>query len=558
MLDDAAPPLSRAQGPLRSSVGRQLIALGVRHQGALVAGSWFAAAFATVLYVWGLNPVVFPAQDEAVVRFAAALIRAHGHPFLTLPFPDPEDMAHPRSWLTQGATALPIYAPVTLYGYAQLLRLRTVGLLLIAALPAAAIAALVAGTANLLPPARRWLAVLTPLLGFASFYWLMRPWMNLSSVLACLCWAFFFLSLWVREYQPRWLALAMLSVGAAAAIRPDYAAFLLLSAALFLLASNPREWQKVLLWGFIAGVFAVVPNLILNKATTGHALRAVYQMALDRQYGADATHGLDSSPGRSPLAILEVLFMPMGLGPLPEFTREFKKYFISMGPAPLLLFGQLAMVPLLRDKSPISRIFYGLALLFVMFFVASRLHSDLFGGSEQVGFVHHSVPRYLAPVFLFGALPPILFLGRCRQRWALFLGAALAGAVAADSGYELYVKQTSSLGWVHGWVEKNTALLDCIAPEIPSNAVLYSARDDKVLWSRWAVAFFDDDAEASASSLSRGATAGVPVFVIEPRLGRPLKRIMLALKKRQLALVRLDAHNGVYRLDGQPAAPSVP
>jgi len=176
------------------------------------------------------------------------------------------------------------------------------------------------------PPvmARRWLGLpvariapllplLAPLLGYASLYWVLRPWMNLSSVLACLCWAFFFWTLWREDARLPWLLATTFSVGAAAAVRPDYAGFLLLSATLLILANHPGQWRLVALCIFGAGLAAVIPNLIMNRATTGHAFRAAYQIVLDRQYGADPSHGLDGSNGLSLFSVLKVLLAPMGL-----------------------------------------------------------------------------------------------------------------------------------------------------------------------------------------------------------------------------------------------------
>ncbi|HEY5375949.1 MAG TPA: hypothetical protein VIK01_19855, partial [Polyangiaceae bacterium] len=90
---------------------------------ALAFAVWFGLALATLLWMWGSNPLVFPSPDEAVVRYAAQVISEHGSPVLNVPFPDPEDMAHPRSWVTLGDKVVPTYAPVSLYLFGYLLRL---------------------------------------------------------------------------------------------------------------------------------------------------------------------------------------------------------------------------------------------------------------------------------------------------------------------------------------------------------------------------------------------------------------------------------------------------
>ena len=48
---------------------------------AVVGGVWFVLAFGLVLWMWGLNPLVFPSPDEAVVRYSAQLIGERGDPF---------------------------------------------------------------------------------------------------------------------------------------------------------------------------------------------------------------------------------------------------------------------------------------------------------------------------------------------------------------------------------------------------------------------------------------------------------------------------------------------
>jgi len=157
---------------------------------ALIAAVWLVAGVCVVLWVWGLRPIVFPAQDESVIRQAATLVRKTGSPFLRLPFLDPEDIAHPRNWVTVGEYAIPAYSPLSYYAYGHLMRLRDLGFFLIAALPGDSAAAFSLGVARLLPPTRRWFAIVAPLLGFPALYWLLRPWMNVSPLLSALCWWF--------------------------------------------------------------------------------------------------------------------------------------------------------------------------------------------------------------------------------------------------------------------------------------------------------------------------------------------------------------------------------
>jgi len=511
-----------------------------------IASVWFVAVLATQLWSWGLNPVTFPTPDESSVRFAAEIISEHGSPRLKLPFPDPEDLAHPRSWLSLGDTAVPVYAPVSFYAYGLLLHLHAVGLLLIAAFPASGTAAFAAGVAGSLPARRRWLGLLAPALGFGGLYWLLRPWMNLSPLLACLGWAFFFWVGWQNTSRQRWLVACLLAVSGAAAVRPDFAAFLLVAALLLTTAARPSQWRRILLLVTGAGAAALLANLVLNKLITGHAFRAAYQMALDRQYGAEDSHGL---PG---LNVLRTLLAPMGLPAPRSAASVFVKYWIKMGPAPLLLLGQLAIVPLLYDKPAVSRLLYSVAILWTAFFAFSRMHQELFGGAQAVGFVAHSVPRYLSPLYLFAALPPLLFLGKCRRRLPLFAGAIFAFALAAGGLYEIGAREPFSPSLVNRFVRKNNALLDVLAKEIPNDAIVYSTTMDKILWSRWQVGIIDA-ASDTATSINRAVGAGLPVFVFEPQIGRQFHLLAAPMSTLGLALVRVPAGHDLYRVQARAA-----
>ena len=288
-----------------------------------IAALWFGATLWVTLWIWGLEPLVFPATDEAINRQAAWLLRHTGKPYQMLPFADPEDMAHMRNWLTVGDRALPFFPPVTFYVYGGLSYLGKFGYFLIHAFPASGVAAFAAGVARLLPKGRRWLALCAPALGFPALYWLVRPWMNVSPMTACLCWGLFFWAHWRSRGTTRWLAASLFSVGAAISVRPDYAAHMMGAALVFSLAAAPEQWKKILAYTLAAGSCAVIANLILNTLITGHPLRAVYQLVLEDQ--------VDESRG-GPLGMLTTLVIPMGWPGLEMLRDFFKRYWLELGP----------------------------------------------------------------------------------------------------------------------------------------------------------------------------------------------------------------------------------
>jgi hypothetical protein len=512
----------------------------------LIGGVWFAVCLATVLWTYGLDPMVFVSSDEAVVRYAALLIQKGHGPFLSVPLPDPEDLLHPRSWITLGDHATPTYAPVSFYVAGWLTRLHGFGLVLIAALPASGVAAFAAGTARLLPARRRWLALLAPAAAFPALYWLLRPWMNISPLLTALCWTVFCWASWRETGKRGWLAAALFCLGYGAAVRPDYAAYLFVLILLFSLAASPGEWKLILGLVAAAGVLALSANLLLNRAITGHALKAAYQMSIDRTYGAEPEHTI---PG---LGMLRSLLLPMGIPSYQIGSEAFRKYWLTMGPIALVLVGQIALVPLLLKRSRQSAALLVAAIAIMAFFALSRMHDDLFGGAMSYGSVHHSVPRYLTPVYLLAALPPLLFLGQCRNQ-VLSIGTGVLVVALAVTGYaQLWHEPNSSFNFLHDFVQKKSAELERLASKIPANAAVYTAKEDKWLWSRVKVWIIEDPTE-SAQSIERGAQAKFELYVLEPSRTKQFKQLVAELAKRNISLAKVEARGGLYRvkLDGQ-------
>jgi hypothetical protein len=449
--------------------------------------------------------------------------------------------------VTVGDKAVPTYAPVMLYAYAPLLRMGNVGLVLLIALPSAAVLAFTLGCAQLLSVRRRWLSIFAPLLAFPALYWLMRPWANLSAVLICLCWAAFYWAFWRESGRLRWLVAAAASVAAAAAVRPDCAAFLLTDGLLLTVAAKPADWKKIALVFVVVGAGALGSNLILNKVLTGHAFRAAYQIALERDEGPSTSTGM---PG---LGILRVLLVPMGWPDPHVAWTAFLKYWFKMGPVAVLTLGQLAIISLMVPASRVSRALVLVAVLYAAFFAYTHFHNDVYGGQTPDAFPEHSVPRYLSPLYLFAAFPPLVFLSRCRRWFVFFPGVALCCVAVAAAGYEIGVREPTSFAAEQDTVRTGSSTLRALTREIPSDAMVYSARFDKILWSQWRLGSITTDAEPSAQSVSRAVAAGLNVYVFEQHWRPALRRqFVAALARRRLALGTVDARRSLFHVERQP------
>lgn len=516
------------------------------------AAAWFIATFAAMVWVWGIDTEALASPDEALNRLAAAVLSQQGRPFLKLPFVDPEDLAHPRHWVSVGDYAIPSYPPVAIYGYALLLRLGKLGLVLITALPAAAAGAFAAGLTKLLPRDRAWLALPAPLLAFPALYWLMRPWVNLSVLLTCVCWAVFFWAAWRRSGEARQLTCAMLSVGAAAAVRPDYAAYLLLVALILGIAASPTQWKRMLALVVAAGAGAVGLNLLLNWQITGKPLLAAYQIVAARDEGVDAT----ASPGGL-FRLLRQLLLQMELPTPAQALAYLARYWLEMGAIAALTLAQLALLAPLRKKSWPVRGLYLLALLVMLGFMLSHMDPKLNGANEREGLMHHSMPRYWSPLFLLAVVPPLAFLGACKRRAVFVGGAALWVAAAGFNAYELFAAERFSLLGLAEFQQESEENVAKLARSVPAHALVYSAGYDKILWARWRVATLGQP-RSTARSLARAWQAKQQVFVYEPSMrSRHYRRLNRVLLPLQLKLVKAR-QRGVYRLEREPPSAGEP
>jgi hypothetical protein len=502
----------------------------------LLALLWFGAALATVLWVWGLNPQTFQG-DEAVNRMAAARIHDVGRAIVDVPVDDPEDLLHMHEWTSIGRHAVPIYPPVTFYLYGWLLELGVFGQLLIAALPASGVAAFFFGLARLLPPSRRWLALPAPLLGMPAMYWLLRPWANVSLMLTCLCWGFCWWTLWRERRTMRYLAAALFAVGAAASVRPDFAAHLLTAAMLFSLAVAPRSYRAIIGLVLASGLCAVGANLLLNRLVSGTSFRPVYETMLDRDHAVDSAGSL---------AILLRLWFPIGVPSAAEMLEFIQKYWLSLGQLKWLLAAQLALIPLFFGIGWLARAFYALALLALLFMMISHVGATLFGASETTPLVQHSIPRYWTPLYLFAALPPLLLLGRARFRPAIAVGAVLACLLAWSSLDGIFRTQVTSFPGLREQTRNGSRLLDRLSEQIPPDAIVYSVSRHGTLWTRFKMGLILEN-DATAASMGRCVRAGLPVYIYSPHFSP--RKLAPALAKRRLKIITVDRRMSIFRVE---------
>lgn len=519
--------------------------LSVVQRPVVIGAVWFVISLAAILWVWGLQPNTFSSPDESVNRLAAQLVSESGRPFLNLPHEDDEDLVHPRFWVSMTDHAIPAYPPVSYFLFALALSIPMGAGIAMAALPASGLAVFAVGSARLLNQ-RPWLAWIAPLAGFPALYWLLRPWMNISLLLVFVCWSFYYWVRWRESREVPSLAASFLFVGAAAAVRPDFALFLLAAACLFSLAQDPRQWRRIGACAVVAVTGAVVVNLVLNAVTTGDPLLASYQIHADRQ---EEVQGQPSGP----LGSMYLLVLPWGLPGLREALGYIQKYWLEMGPIAILLVGQLTLLPLIARETPRKRVLWTLAGLTLLVFMVSRMSDSLYGANEQRALLRHSIPRYWSPVYLLAAIPPLVFLSRCRNDLLVGVMATMLVALAFTGARDVYSRQPESLTYLHDLRFRNEQSLDSLEATIPPGALLYTVTEDKTLSSRWSVALLRDPAP-TASSMSRGADLGLDVFVVQSGL-REETTVALgeALADLGYRLETIDDQRGIYRVTSAAA-----
>jgi hypothetical protein len=508
----------------------------------VIALAWFVVSFAGILWMWGgSDPHFFPSPDESVDRSAAELVAATGRPDLNRGAQDPEDLRHGRTWVSVDDKAIPAYPPLPYYVQAAIIKTPLVGAVGVPLLSALGVAAFVAGL-GALGRERRWAAALAPLVAFPAFYWMMRPWMNMATVLSFASISFFCWSHWRTTRSNRWLWAMIGMTAFTAALRPDYAPLVLAVGLLATLGSSPAgDVRRIVVCFVMAAGLAVGVNLLLNALTTGDPLKAAYEIWASRRPDA----GRSAGGVAALLSKVRALLTPEGRPSLALLRDQFSRYWLQMGPIALLAIGQLAIIPLLwRAKRPVVFSAAGVIAVAVLFMV-SRTSADAFGGSDTDAVLRHSVPRYWAPIYLMAAVPPLLLIMRSKDMRAWTGTAALCGVLALFGARELYKGQPESMVDIHNYEASWRGQIDDWRPWIPNDAVVYSGRLDKVLWSEWEIATFPQpfDADRLASSVARTVRGGRRAFIVEPQWD-PYERSALEMKlaAHGLTLAYVGAH----------------
>jgi hypothetical protein len=515
---------------------------------ALTCVVWFVLAFAAIVWSWaGHDPRYFPSPDEAMDRQAAGLVATQGEATMKLDTEDPEDLRFGRFWVSVGDEAIPAYPPVAYYMQGALLVPSFAGGLLVAALSALGIAAFAGGVARL--GARRpWIALLAPAAAFPGLYWLMRPWINMSTFLvfmscALFCWAF-----WRRSHARTWLFGAAAMAGMAAAVRPDYAPFVFSLCVIAGYADEiPGERRRVVLALAMAAALAVGLNLVLNAFTTGNPLTTAYEI-VDERRGSEIGGGL---PG--PLSKLGFLLLPYGVPSLEVVRGQFDRYWLDMGPMIVLTLGSaVALVILMAQASGRHRVALCAAVAVCAAFVLTHVSETVYGANQPTALLRHSVTRYWAPVYLLAAVP-LLVLTMSRMREGTWVAAlAAVCAIAVLGGREIYSGQPESLSNMRAIQERQAELVTRWDPLVPADAVVYSYNLDKILWPHWEIGTLSQsfDHEASASSVARTLGSGRDVYVVQvvwPNT-RYIEGLTAALASRDLVMTPVADAEDVYRV----------
>lgn len=456
---------------------------------ATIAGwGWVTALLVLLVVIYdGPSHVTFVNPDEATSRHAIAQVVERGRPTVDEPFDDPNDLTHQRLWVTpDGTTFTPAY-PATMplvMGWAD--RLVPYGGWLVILLPAVGAGSLVAAVALLLPR-HHWAAALVPALAFPGTYWLLRPWANISALVATAGIAALLFAVWARSRRWWWGVASLVAAALAAAFRPDEIHVALgLSLLAFAAIARGRALAAWTAGHVVAGAAVAASVAFGNLLTTGAWLTTAVDL-LDLPQPRTPWASTLPAPWNHVMRILGQNGLPDGA----NFVRQSYKYWVELGPVSLLTALAVPLVAttivvLWRRRERRHATVATLATLLLVSLYVTRISRTDLGAMHDHGALIHSLPRYAALTYVGAAVGVVAGVALLRNRilrWGL-LGAAVALAIAAAA----YVAEAPNdreedVAYLLAEHAELEGLPDRVRRDVGDRAVLYSRTYDRYLWS---------------------------------------------------------------------------
>ncbi len=272
-------------------------------------------------WIWGSpTPTVFISPDESNNRVGAEIVALTGSPLISLPFEDPEDLVHPRFWVSNGLEAFSPHPPATFYIYGAGLNAGPIGWWLPYATSGLGIAAL-SGAGVLIAARRPQIGALLPVLALPAAYWILRPWSSFSPYLTSISIALVFAILWLTNRRSPLAVAYAISLGIAGLIRPDQMVFLIGGSFLITYLIVRQGWRVIAGLHAAAALGTMSVTAIFNWQTSGNPMMTGYQLSA-------RTIELTSLRDTAALPISTVLyaFAPSGLPRMNDLEIAVEQY----------------------------------------------------------------------------------------------------------------------------------------------------------------------------------------------------------------------------------------
>lgn len=486
---------------------------------------WFSVALLGLIWMWGgPDHTAFGSPDETLTARASQLVATTGSPVAVAPIEDPEGLFRNRLWASTDAGAVPTHPTFLPFALGAAERFIPGGEWMVFVLPALGLAA--AGALGVLVMRRRYaVGLLLPLVAFPYLYRFTHPWENMAHYSALLAIAGLFALLWYRTRRTAWLYAGASTVLLAAAIRPDQIHVIAgVAWLLALLGARSGEWATATTAYLSVGVVVVALVLVGNVFVTGDAFTHPFYL-LEGPEGTEVA-GKNLPP---PFSNIVSLILPKGLPELSLVSFQAGKYFWNMGPIRWLTIAVgVSLVAVLATSLRARRyretaIGIGLVLLLVLLFL-SRINSTDWGAADVTASISHSLPRYIALVWLAATVLVLGVVGSLQSRLAGRLAAGAIVALAVTGAIYIYDGERASIATTGELVSLYEEYADAVDQSTLDNAVLYTRFTDKFVWSVRPVAVLPSDVndptgqilfDDLAASLDRVMEAGRQPYLFE-------------------------------------------